>query len=316
MALLPKGPAAELLAEEPRVRLAGHLAADGHARAGIAPVSFTRSAAALVAPPGSGTETLPGIDEFTLAVPERRPDQHPEHLGPGEPDPQHEPARRRAHRERVRLHRSRRPDARARHAARLRRPTPSTSPPCPSSRPDADPDPHGPAAGSSVEWLINFFDSLVNRYAVLGDDTLPKIAARFGLGLAELIPAVADIPGLLVAGTPLALPGGTYTAGSTDTLRADRHRPLGTARGRGGRRVRVRRRAHRRDAAAAGGDLSVRPGRRGLRVPGRRDDHRQTRLSRARSSPDSRSCCDRCSCSTRRPTSARTPGSARTWPGG
>ena len=83
--------------------------------------------------------------------------------------------------------------------------------------PDADPDPTG--RRQLVEWLINFFDSLVNRYAVLGDDTLPKIAARFGLGLAELVPAVADIPGLLLAGTPLALPGGAYTARSTDTLR-------------------------------------------------------------------------------------------------
>jgi hypothetical protein len=87
---------------------------------------------------------------------------------------------------------------------------------------DAPPGAGGSAAPDRrplVDWLINFFDSLLNRYAVLDTDTLRKIATRYGLGPADLAPAVADITGLLVPGTRISLPGGPYTCGSTDTLR-------------------------------------------------------------------------------------------------
>lgn len=222
VALLPTGPAAELLADEPRVRLAGRLAADGHAQAGVAPVSFARAATALVAAPGPGTETLPGVDEFTLAVPDRDLINTQNIWG------------------RVSLTRNANllagvrtasafiytvPDARmpapATPLVSVTEPLDLTAVPFapPGAPPSAGPDPTG--RRQLADWLINFFDSLISRYAVLGDVTLPKIAARFGLGLAELIPAVADIPGLLLTGTPLALPGGT-------TRRAARTRCAGS----------------------------------------------------------------------------------------
>lgn len=48
-----------------------------------------------------------------------------------------------------------------------------------------------------MAWLANFFDSLLNRFAVLPGDTLPKIADRHGIELAELASAVADVRGLV-----------------------------------------------------------------------------------------------------------------------
>ena len=72
-----------------------------------------------------------------------------------------------------------------------------TSVPFPS--PAGRPRPAAPAR-PLADWLINFFDALLNRYAVLGGDTLAKIAMRYDLTPATLAPAVADVPGLLVAG--------------------------------------------------------------------------------------------------------------------
>ncbi len=70
-----------------------------------------------------------------------------------------------------------------------------------------------------ADWLINFFDSLLNRYAILGGDTLAKVAARYDLTPAALAPAVADVPGLLAAGSRLPLPDGTTRlVASGDTL--------------------------------------------------------------------------------------------------
>ena len=79
----------------------------------------------------------------------------------------------------------------------------------------------GPGTGSRplADWLINFFDALLNRYAVLGGDTLAKIAMRYDLTPVTLAPAVADVPGLLVAGAKLPLPTGSYhQVASGDTL--------------------------------------------------------------------------------------------------
>jgi LysM repeat protein len=79
----------------------------------------------------------------------------------------------------------------------------------------------GPVTGARplADWLINFFDALLNRYAVLGGDTLAKIAMRYDLTLAALAPAVADVPGLLAAGTELPLPsGGYHQVAGGDTL--------------------------------------------------------------------------------------------------
>ena len=70
-----------------------------------------------------------------------------------------------------------------------------------------------------VDWLINFFDALLNRYAVLGTDTLTKIAMRYDLTLAGLAPAVASVPGLLIVGAQLPLPNGSsHQVASGDTL--------------------------------------------------------------------------------------------------
>ena len=79
----------------------------------------------------------------------------------------------------------------------------------PFSPPSAPP---GPAAGGTrplADWLVNFFDALLNRYAVLDADTLSKIALRYDLTLADLTPAVADVSGLLIAGARLPRPDGT-----------------------------------------------------------------------------------------------------------
>ncbi|HET9972089.1 MAG TPA: LysM peptidoglycan-binding domain-containing protein [Streptosporangiaceae bacterium] len=79
----------------------------------------------------------------------------------------------------------------------------------------------GPVTGARplADWLINFFDALLNRYAVLGGDTLAKIAMRYDLTPAALVPAVADVPGLLAAGTEFPLPGGGYhQVADRDTL--------------------------------------------------------------------------------------------------
>jgi LysM repeat protein len=75
----------------------------------------------------------------------------------------------------------------------------------PFAPPDTDP---GPAERRPlVDWLANFFDSLLNRVAVLPGDTLPKIADRHGIEVAELAPAVADIPDLVPPETSLRLAG-------------------------------------------------------------------------------------------------------------
>jgi len=79
----------------------------------------------------------------------------------------------------------------------------------------------GPVTGARplADWLINFFDSLLNRYVVLGGDTLAKIAMRYDLTPAALAPTVADVPGLLTAGTELPLPaGGYHQVADGDTL--------------------------------------------------------------------------------------------------
>ena len=86
------------------------------------------------------------------------------------------------------------------------------------------PPPTGPASAADgarplADWLINFFDSLLNRYTVLGSDTLAKIAARYDLTPAGLSPAVADVPGLLAAGSGFPLSDGTTRqVASGDTL--------------------------------------------------------------------------------------------------
>ena len=69
-----------------------------------------------------------------------------------------------------------------------------------------------------VDWLINFFDALLNRYAIVAGDTLDKIAMRYDLTPAELSPAVANVPGLLVAGAEIALPTGSHQVAGGDTL--------------------------------------------------------------------------------------------------
>ena len=89
----------------------------------------------------------------------------------------------------------------------------------PFSPPSAPP---GTAAGATrplVDWLVNFFDALLNRYALLSADTLSKIALRYDLTLAGLTPAVADVGGLLAAGARLPLPDGTsHTVAACGTL--------------------------------------------------------------------------------------------------
>jgi LysM repeat protein len=87
--------------------------------------------------------------------------------------------------------------------------------------PPSAPPGTGPAADGTrplAGWLINFFDALLNRYAVLDADTLAKIAMRYGLTPASLAPAVADVPGLLVTGAELPLPNGSHQVASGDTL--------------------------------------------------------------------------------------------------
>ena len=79
----------------------------------------------------------------------------------------------------------------------------------------------GAATGARplADWLINFFDAMLNRYAILGGDTLAKIAMRYDLTPATLAPAVADVPGLLVAAAKLPLPSGScHQVASGDTL--------------------------------------------------------------------------------------------------
>ncbi len=196
--LRPRGPVAARVADEPRVALAGHVAADGHSRAGLAPVSFTPDAAAAT------TEPLPGLDRFTLSLSDRDVITAQNIWG------------------RVSLTRNTDllagvptesafvytvPDARM--------PAPATPLLSPGDAfdltavPFAPPDP-GPGPTERrplVAWLANFFDSLLNRFAVLPGDTLPKIADRHGIEPAELASAVADVPGLVPPETSLRLAG-------------------------------------------------------------------------------------------------------------
>ena len=69
-----------------------------------------------------------------------------------------------------------------------------------------------------ADWLINFFDSLLNRYAILGGDTLAKVAARY-----DLTPAALARGGgrARAAGGRVRLPlpdGTTRLVASGDTL--------------------------------------------------------------------------------------------------
>jgi hypothetical protein len=71
---------------------------------------------------------------------------------------------------------------------------PPSAPPGPGSA--AGPDGTRPLA----DWLINFFDTLLNRYAILPGDTLAKIAMRYDLTPADLAPALAGAGGQLTPG--------------------------------------------------------------------------------------------------------------------
>jgi hypothetical protein len=213
VALLPRGAVAQRLADEPRVVLDGHVPKNGSTQAGLGPVAFT---------PEAGGATA---DRVTLGLPGRDVLTTQNIWG------------------RVSLARNTRllagtatagafvytvPDARMPAPA-----TPLLSSVGPVDLTPVSFAPSGPEPGPDerrplVDWLVNFFDSLLNRVAVGPDDTLAKIADRHGIGLAELAPAVADVAGLFAADTTLALPGGPVPAGSS-TLRqlaTDRSLPL------------------------------------------------------------------------------------------
>ncbi len=276
--LLSRGPVADILVAEPQVRLSGRLAADGHTRAGVAPVSFARAAAPLAVPPGpatqapgpgTATETLPGVDEFTLAIPGRDVISTQNIWG------------------RVSLTRNTNLLAGVPTGSAFVYTVPDARMPAPAmplisatdafdltgvpfepagAPPNSGPD--GLGRRQLDEWLINFFDSLINRYAVLGDDTLPIIAARHALGLTELTPAICRHPRAGPCRYPAGAAGRDVHHRRHGHAAADRHRAVGPAHRRGGRRRRPRRRAHPRDVAAARSQLAVPEGRHRLRVLG------------------------------------------------
>ena len=182
--LLPAGDAAAVHADDLVVGLSGYVPVDGSGQAARQQVVFTP----LALPAGR-----PGPD-FTRsrrvqparAGPRRR--HHPEHLGRGVDHPQRQPAGRPPDEPGVRLHDAGGQGGHPGGAADLvdRPARPGRSPVRPASRRVRTAPP------PLVDWLINFFDALLNRYAVLDRDTLTKIAMRYDLTLAGLAPAVAE----------------------------------------------------------------------------------------------------------------------------
>jgi LysM repeat protein len=223
--LRPDGVPAAVHADDLVVGLRGHVPVSGAGHAGLAPVAFTRLARPLAAQSGvtgsSGAtgEPVPGADEFDVQVPDQDVVTTQNIWGevsitrnasllPGQPT---NPAFVYAV-----------PDVKAATPAvpLITWTDPFDLAAVPFDPPSAPPGTSPAADGTRplADWLINFFDALLNRYAILEADTLAKIAMRYDLTPVSLAPAVADVPGLLVAGAELPLPAGSHQVAPGDTL--------------------------------------------------------------------------------------------------
>ena len=219
--LLPDGAAAAVHAGDLVVGLRGHVPADGSGAAGQRPVTFTRLARPQAAAPGAPPASLPGFDDFDVLVPDR--DVVTTQNIWGEVSVTRN-ANLLAGRQTNPAFVYSVPDVKAATPAV---PLISWTDPFDLASVPFDPPSAPPGTGSAtgaggtrplVDWLINFFDALLNRYAIVAGDTLDKIAMRYDLTPADLSPAVANVPGLLVTGAEIALPTGSHQVAGGDTL--------------------------------------------------------------------------------------------------
>ena len=219
--LLPDGAAAAVHVGNIVVGLRGHVPADGRGAAGRGPVTFTRLARPQAAAPGAPPASLPGFDDFDVLVPDR--DVVTTQNIWGEVSVTRN-ANLLAGRQTNPAFVYSVPDVKAATPAV---PLISWTDPFDLASVPFDPPSAPPGTGSAtgadgtrplVDWLINFFDALLNRYAIVAGDTLDKIAMRYDLTPADLSPAVANVPGLLVAGAEIALPAGSHQVAGGDTL--------------------------------------------------------------------------------------------------
>jgi hypothetical protein len=231
--LLPCGPASPLVApattaDAVEIGLPGHVSLTGHGRAVREPITFARFGRSVLDPPvpadGDSVpmptrQPLPGVDEFVLSVADRDVISAQNIWG------------------RVDLSRNAHLLAGTGTNGAFLYTVPEARMPAPGTPlityTDAldvtavpvDPVGAPPSTGSTatgrrplVDWLINFFDSLLNRYAVLGGDSLATIASRHGLAVSDLVPAVTDVARLLVPKTVLLLPVGSHPVAVGDTV--------------------------------------------------------------------------------------------------